>query len=379
MKRKLVMTVVTILLGALWVPAAMAQMGEVRGVVKDADGNPAPNLQVQLIGVENGHKYNLKTNKKGEFVSIGISLGMYNVKVLRDGQQVYAVNGFPVKTSENDLNIDLERPKEAQAAAPENMSTKGLTEEQKKQLQEAIEANKKNQAEASKVKQLNDMLSQATAAEQAGNLDQAIALMKQAVAADATRDVLWSKLAEYERLAGAKATDPQQRTQLSTQAVEDYQKAIDTAGPKANPAQVAAYYNNMGQAYGRMNKADEASAAYEKAAQMDPANAAKYYFNTGAVLTNSGKIDAAITAFDKTIAADPTHADAYYWKGVNMVGKSTLQGDKMVAPPGTEEAFNKYLELQPNGQFASAAKEMLASIGGKVQTTFGTDKASKKK
>src|SRR6185437_4202137 len=114
MKRKLVMTVVTILLGALWVPAAMAQMGEVRGVVKDADGNPAPNLQVQLVGVENGHKYNLKTNKKGEFVSIGISLGMYNVKVLRDGQQVYAVNGFPVKTSENDLNIDLERPKEAQ-------------------------------------------------------------------------------------------------------------------------------------------------------------------------------------------------------------------------------------------------------------------------
>ena len=327
--------------------------------------------------MENGHKYNLKTNKKGEFVSIGISLGMYNVKVLRDGQQVYAVNAFPVKTSENDLNIDLERPKEAQA--PENVSTKGLTDEQKKQLQEAIEANKKNQAEASKVKQLNDMLSQATAAEQAGNLDQAIALMKQATAADATRDVLWSKLAEYERLAGAKATDPQQRTELSTQAVQDYQKAIDTAGPKANPAQVAAYYNNMGQAYGRMNKADEAAAAYEKAAQMDPTNAAKYYFNTGAVLTNSGKIDDAITAFDKTIAADPTHADAYYWKGVNMVGKSTLQGDKMVAPPGTEEAFNKYLELQPNGQFASAAKEMLASIGGKVQTTFGKDKASKKK
>ena len=48
MKRKLVMTVVTILLAALWVPAAMAQMGEVRGIVKDADGNPAPNLQVQL-------------------------------------------------------------------------------------------------------------------------------------------------------------------------------------------------------------------------------------------------------------------------------------------------------------------------------------------
>jgi tetratricopeptide (TPR) repeat protein len=351
----------------------LAQVGEVRGTVLNAEGKPVPNLQVQLIGMENGRKYNLKTNKSGEFVSIGISLGNYTVKVLQDGKQVYQVTGFPVKMAENNLDISLE-PAQAGQAPPEDASTKGLTDEQKKQLQEAIEANKKNQAEASKVKQLNDMIAQANAAEQAGNLDQAITVMKQAVAADATRDVLWSKLAEYERLAGAKATDPQQRTELSTQSVQDYQKAIDTAGEKAAPTQIAAYYNNMGQAYGRMGKTDEASAAYDKAAQLDPTNAAKYYFNTGAVLTNSGKIDQAIAAFDKTIAADPTRADAYYWKAVNMVGKSTLQDGKMVAPPGTEEAFNKYLELDPTGQFASAAKEMLASIGGKVQTSFGKEK-----
>ncbi len=377
MKRKLVMAMVTIVLASLWVPAALAQLGEVRGMVKDADGNPVPNLQVQLLGTENGRKYSLKTNKKGEFVSLGVMLGMYTVKVLRDGKQIYQITGFPVKITENDLPITLERAQAQQGQAPENVSTKGMTDEQKKQLQEAIEANKKNQEEASKVKQLNDLIAQANAAEQAGNLDQAISVMKQATAADGTRDVLWSKLGEYERLAGAKATDPQQRTELSTAAVQDYQKAIDTAGPKASPAQVAAYYNNMGQAYGRMNKTDEAAAAYDKAAQLDPANAAKYYFNTGAVMTNSGKVDAAVAAFDKAIAADPTRADAYYWKGVNMVGKSTLQDGKMIAPAGTEEAFNKYLELQPNGEFAGAAKEMLASIGGKVQTTFGKQKSAK--
>ena len=57
------------------------------------------------------------------------------------------------------------------------------------------------------------------------------------------------------------------------------------------------------------------------------------------------KCDDAIAAFDKCIAADPTKADAYYQKGVNLIGKATLQGDKMVAPPGTAEAFQKYLEL----------------------------------
>jgi hypothetical protein len=46
----------------------------------------------------------------------------------------------------------------------------------------------------------------------------------------------------------------------------------------------------------------------------------------------------------------------------------------MIAPPGTAEAFNKYLELQPNGPHADEAKAMLASIGAPVETTFGTKK-----
>jgi len=54
-----------------------------------------------------------------------------------------------------------------------------------------------------------------------------------------------------------------------------------------------------------------------------------------------------------------------------MIGKATLKGDKMVAPDGTAEAFNKYLELQPNGPMAQPAKDMLASIGATVETGFG--------
>jgi tetratricopeptide (TPR) repeat protein len=124
---------------------------------------------------------------------------------------------------------------------------------------------------------------------------------------------------------------------------------------------------------------DDAVKTYAAAAQADPTNAAQYYFNTGAVLTNAGKVDDALAAFDKVIAADPTRADAYYWKGVNMIGKATLQGDKMVAPPGTAEAFQKYLELQPTGTYADAAKQMLTSIGASVETSFGKKKAATKK
>ena len=142
---------------------------------------------------------------------------------------------------------------------------------------------------------------------------------------------------------------------------------------------LAAYYNNLAEAYAKSNKVDDAVKTYELAAQADPTNAGQYYFNTGAVLTNAGKVDDALAAFNKVIAADPNRADAYYWKGVNMIGKATLQGDKMVAPPGTADAFQKYLELQPTGTYADAAKQMLTSIGASVETSFGNKKKQTKK
>ncbi|MGC1476925.1 MAG: tetratricopeptide repeat protein, partial [Terriglobales bacterium] len=163
------------------------------------------------------------------------------------------------------------------------------------------------------------------------------------------------------------------------------QKAIDlrTASEAEqkeadNSKKLAYYYNNLADAYAKANKVDDAVASYNKAVALDPAGAGGYLFNVGAVLTNAGRVDDAIVAFDKVIAADPTKADAYYWKGVNMIGKATLGKDnKMIAPTGTAEAFQKYLELQPNGKLAQPAKDMLASIGATVETGFGKKKPAK--
>jgi hypothetical protein len=61
-----------------------------------------------------------------------------------------------------------------------------------------------------------------------------------------------------------------------------------------------------------------------------------------------------------------------------MLGEATEKGGKLVAPEGTEQAFNKYLELAPTGPFAEPAKQMLASIGATVETSYGKQKAKKK-
>jgi tetratricopeptide (TPR) repeat protein len=246
-----------------------------------------------------------------------------------------------------------------------------LTEEQKKQLAEA-------EKEKMTVKQLNEMLAQTQAALDAGNFDAAIATMTEATRLDPSRDVLWFKLGDSHLAAGNKiaTSDRAAAGQHLTQAVDAYRKAIELKqaetpkDPTEKNTKLGAYNNNLAQAYSKIGKVDEAVAAYNVAAQTDAANAAMYYFNVGAVFTNAGRVDEAVDAFDKTIAADPTKAEAYYWKGVNLLGKAEEKEGKMVAPPGTAEALNKYIELKPDGPFVEPAKEMLTTIGAEVTSGY---------
>lgn len=364
--KKLTLLFVTLSFMALLIPAAWAQVATVKGTIHGVDGKPLAGAVVNMVDKDTGHKYQLKTDKNGNIFSLGIVFGTYNVQVLMNGQQVYSANGFPVGggDAENTLDIDLAKEQKEAAAA--------MTPEQKKAIEQ--QANEKQ-----KVKGLNDMLAQAKAASDAGNYDQAKQIMTQAVALDPNREVLWFNLAEAQRNGGLKSTDPAAKKTDLEGAVDSYNKALKLV-PSTKPDVMGAIYNQMGEAYYKMGNTDQAVKAYDSAAEADLPNAGKYYFNEGAVLTNAGKYDLAIAAFDKTIQADPTKADAYYQKGVNLLGKATMKPDgTMLAPPGTAEAFNKYLELAPDGPNADAAKQMLASIGAKVETSYGKQKAAKKK
>ncbi|HXY49675.1 MAG TPA: tetratricopeptide repeat protein [Terriglobales bacterium] len=376
-KRFSVVLFVAVVLG-LWVPPVIAQStGSVKGVCKDRNGNLITAGTVEWMSIDTGRKYTIKLNKKGEYFSLGIAPGTYKVTLYDpDGKEVFHFGNVPVGLDEKALDFDLQK-EQAQSA-----KGAGVSPEQLKQIQEQ---QAKQQKEVNTVKALNDKLNLSQQAAGSGDYDTAIATMTEATQIDGTRDLLWFKLADYYRLSAPKQTDPAEKQKRYEMAAADYQKAIDlrTSGPDAQKdpeanSKLAAYYNNLAEVYAKSGKVDDAVATYTKASQLDPTHAAQYYFNQGAVLTNAGKVDDAIAAFDKVIAADPSRADAYYWKGVNMIGKATLKGDKMVAPEGTAEAFNKYLELAPTGPYAQPAKDMLTSIGAAVETGYKKQKPTKK-
>jgi len=378
MKKLFIIPLLLVLVVSLSAPAGFAQaMGSVKGVAKDVEGKVITGAEVEWYGTETGRKYELKTNNKGEYFSLGITPGKYNVKLLKDGKELWHINNVSVGVDEVVMDFDLKKEQANSAQAS------GMTAEQVKQIQA-------QQAQAAKekdtVKTLNEKLTAAKTASDAGDFDTAIATLTEANQMDPTRDLIWFRLGDAYRMSAAKQTDPAEKQKRFETSATDYQKAIELRSGSEeakkdadNNAKIAAYYNNLAEVYAKSNKIDDSVASYSKAAELDPAHAAQYMFNTGAVLTNAGKVDAAIVAFDKVIAADPNRAAAYYWKGVNMIGKATLKGDKMVAPEGTAEAFQKYLEIEPTGTFAQPAKDMLASIGASIETTYGTKKKAVKK
>jgi tetratricopeptide (TPR) repeat protein len=367
MKRQFILVVLAAMVAALSLPSVFAQAtGTVKGVCTDLEGKPIAGATVEYRSVETGRKYSLKTNNKGEFFSLGVSPGKYDVTLSRDGKELFHFNGVPVTLNEetNVLNFDLKK-EQARAAQGQGLSPEQLKQQQEQQAKVA--------KENANIKGLNEKLALSRQAMAAGNFDQAVQAMTEATQMDATKDLIWFTLGDAYSGAAKKlaATDRAAAKTEYAKAVEAYQKAV-AIKPTAD------YYNNMAQAMAGAGQLDDAVKAYNQAAQLDPTRASMFYFNEGAVQTNSGKIDDAIDSFKKVIASDPNKADAYYWMGVNMIGKATLKGDKMVAPEGTAEAFNKYLELQPNGPFAEPAKQMLASIGATVETTYGKKKAKSK-
>jgi len=387
MKQYFVMLALLILVAGLCASPALAQdTASVKGACKDAQSKPIAGAVVEWMNNETGRKYDLKTNNKGEYFSLGIAPGHYKVTLLGpDNKEIFHYNGFAVSQAENTLDFDMQ--KEAANAA----KGAGLTPEQLKQQQEQ---QAKIAKENSTIKGLNEKLAAAKTAADAGDFDTAIAQITDATQMDPSRDLLWAKLGDYDMSSAAKQTDPAEKTKRYDAAVTNYEKALDLKQkalegtqqkpPDANKV-LASFYNNLGKAEAQLGKTDDAVKSYNQAAQLDPAGAGMYYYNLGAILTNantkndSGMRKAAADAFDKAIAADPNRADAYYWKGTNLIGAATLQGDKMVAPPGTAEAFQKYLELQPTGPHAEEAKAMLQGLGATIETSYGKKKTTTKK
>jgi tetratricopeptide (TPR) repeat protein len=184
-----------------------------------------------------------------------------------------------------------------------------------------------------------------------------------------TESVLWAYLGQGDL--GLKKYDDAETA---------FKKALelDTASKKPRPEIQGLANSGLGEIYARTGKVPDAAAAYDAAVKIDPTKAGFYYKNEAVIYSQVGNGDAQAAAADKAIAAAPTDPVPYYLKGQALIAKATVdpKTQRIVLPEGCGEAYQKYLELAPDGIYATDVKGILDSAGQKVNSSY---KATAKK
>jgi tetratricopeptide (TPR) repeat protein len=325
------------------------------------------------------YQYKIPLDANGDYKATNVAPGNYVVFVFQDDKSLDFIDGVILTSgADKTVNFDMSRPEYIKALPPD----------EQKQIEEYKKKNAEIVASNAKVQSLNTLLTQARTDNKAGNYDAALTAMQQATTAKPDEGILWITMGDAQlgsadaaakaaKAAGSSPTDPAIVAKYND-AAASYKKGIDlnAASKKPSPEAAAAGYNQLGQVYAKQGNAKDAAEAYEMAAKAMPASASMYYFNEAATLYNAGKLPEAEAAADKAIAADPKKAEAYYIKGQALITQATVdpKTQKITAPPGCVEAYQKYLELAPDGPHAADVKGILAGIGEQVKESFKAPK-----
>jgi len=318
-RRPWLVVCVAVVAAAMAIPAAAQSTGMVRGIVKDMQGQPVEGAKVTIEADGTNRRFETKSNKKGEFIQIGLISGKYKVTAEKD----------KVVSNTADVSVAISRPGEANL------------------ILGAAAAMANSKEAAAKTAELKKTFEEGVVASRAGNHDEAIAKFK------AAADLNPNCFDCYYNMA---FSSTQKKDYDAAEA--SYKKAIEI---KADYAEA---WNGLANVYNATRKFDEAAKASAKAMELSsalgaggaaaPGGNADALFNQGVILWNGGKVADAKKQFEAAIAANPNHAESHYQLGMVLVNEGNL--------PAAGAEFETYLKIAPEGPNAATAKGILATI-----------------
>jgi len=248
------------------VPAFAQSTGMVKGVVTDDKGQPVDGAKITIeMNGGTGRKFETKTNKKGEYIQIGLASGSYKIVAEKDklGSAPATVAVRANSTQEANLTLAV-----ASAAATK-------------------EAQAKNAA-------ITKVFDEGVQLSNAGQHEQAIAKFQEAIGIIPTCYNCYNNIA------------------YSYTSLKDYAKAEEAYKKSMEvKADDAAAYVGLAGIYFNTGKAAEAKPLVEKAVSIDPSNAdAHYIYGMTLVAENPAKAKSEFEEFLKLAPTAPNAAIA---------------------------------------------------------------------
>jgi tetratricopeptide (TPR) repeat protein len=348
--------------------AAPTGVGQISGVVKDEEGKPMPGVVV-IIEPQGGLEIDLKTDEAGKFAKPGLPVGTYTITFKQNDLTFYKVRANVAAGKDTPANISMSDPK-----------VKDFQKAMKKELEDEAQFGKlkthfnAGNAALEEEKAAKADMAKAAAADKAdlqGKVEQsatkALAEYQQALAAVTDPADVKNKAAVYAQMAAAYELEGKYE-----EAAQAYQQDV-AARPDAGA------YNNLGNNLAKIGKMDEARAAYDQSAALDPQGAPLAYRNFGVVLFNAGKLkdSPAVDLLKKATEAEPNNQQGWFLLGSALAANMEVEqaGEKInfKFPPGTAEAFQKCIDIDPKTPIADLARKNLEEY---KSMGLGVDKKS---
>jgi tetratricopeptide (TPR) repeat protein len=291
-------------------PAA-AQSGQLKGKVVDGQNKPIEGAKILMEATETARKFETKTDRRGEWIQIGLPPGQYNVTASKDDLK----QTFPVRVGldQKEVNFTLKAGGEG--------GTMGAEEAKKA---------------AARVENIKKLFAEGATLTNEGKLDEAIVKFNEVIAEIPKCFDCYNNLGTI-----------YSRKQEWDKAEEAYKKVLELS-----PENVEAF-NGLANVYNAQKKFKEAQAMSAEANKRLSAGGAAAanptaLYNAAVISWNSNDFPKAHELLTQAIKTDPSHADSHF-----MLGRVLINLGKL-GEAATE--FETYLKLAPTGPNAKEAQ-----------------------
>lgn len=275
--------------------------GKISGRILDDSGQPVEKAEVAIISQKSSTvRYDLKTDREGRFVQIGLMPGYFLVSVKKAG--------FAPGSKEVKVGIAGEELVEITLKTVEAEAAKALSAADK----DFLKGNK-------------------LYAEQ--KYPEAAAAFEEAIGLDPSNWAYYLNLGLARKKCGQ-----------APEAQAAFLKAAEL-----NPGSYSAN-KEAGESLAKEGKFDAAKPFYEKAAELSPDDPDGQY-NIGVCLVNLGEPEAALARFERAVALKPEYAEAHYQMATILIGQNK--------PLEAISSLEKFLALEPGSEKAGIARQLL--------------------